>query len=288
MKMSELHQCTQTDRNFAEPLHSNPEFSVGSIDMVMILGGTFEMGSPETELDRWEVESPQHQVTVPTFFMSEYPIARSQWLVVANTMLSIERSLAKSPSVIKRKQIDSPNHPVTNVNWFEAVEFCQRLSRHSGRTYRLPTEAEWEYACRAGTTTPFNCGEVLTSDLANYRGMNEKDCQRSGIYGRGSSGIYRAQTTPSDTFPPNAFGLYDLHGNVWEWCLDHWHDRYQGAPTDGSAWMTEDANATRVVRGGCWKNYPRVCRSATRFNYHPIYSSNDLGFRVVCEIPPAV
>lgn len=269
---------------FAEPFHRSPQFIVKPLNMVLVLGGTFQMGSPETELDRSESESPQHQVTLPSFFMSEFLIAQVHWWAVADTMPQVDIPLEKFPS-LKLKGEDPTTHPVTDVNWFEAVEFCKRLSKHSGRTYRLPTEAEWEYACRAGSTTPFHFGETITTDLANYRGTDREEYKWSGSYGRGTKGIYREQTTPVDTFPPNAFGLYDMHGNVWEWCQDHWHGNYEGAPTDGSAWLSDDSNDERLLRGGSWIDSPRNCRSATRYYLTHGDRNDDFGFRVVCEIP---
>jgi formylglycine-generating enzyme required for sulfatase activity len=260
---------------FAEPL--TPNIVVKPINMVLILGGTFQMGSPEDEVDRFEYESPQHSVTVPSFFMSEYPIVKAHWWAVAQ-MPKIKIELKESPSHFSKGTAE----PVESVSWWEAVEFCARLSRHSGRIYRLPSEAEWEYACRAGTTTPFHYGETITTDLANYDGTDGK---WSGSYDPGPKGIYRVKTTPVDTFPPNAFGLYDMHGNVWEWCEDHWHDNYEGAPTDGSVWISDVADAGRVTRGGSWADSPRDCRSATRINYSPDDRYDCVGFRVVCEIP---
>jgi formylglycine-generating enzyme required for sulfatase activity len=263
---------------FEEPLHPS-NLILKPIKMVLIQGGTFDMGSPEQEIDRFERESPQHSVTVPSFFMSEYPIVQAQWAIVAQGQ-QIDRKLEVSPAHFK-----GTDRPVENVSWEEAVEFCQRLSRESGRTYRLPTEAEWEYACRAGTTTPFNFGMTITTDLANYDGTDDPDGKWSGSYGEGSTGVYRRETTPVDTFDPNAFGLHDMHGNVWEWCLDHWHDNYQGAPTDGSAWLSDDENANRILRGGSWLIYPRNCRSASRLINPPDDRHFSIGFRVVCEIP---
>jgi formylglycine-generating enzyme required for sulfatase activity len=245
----------------------------------------FQMGSPETEIDRSEDESPQHQVTVQPFFMSEFLIPQVYWMAVADTMPQVDIPLEKSPSRLPLKGEDRTSHPVTDVNWFEAVEFCKRLSKHSGRTYRLPTEAEWEYACRAGTTTPFHFGETITTDLANYRGKYHEDLKWSTSYGGGTNGIYREQTTCLDTFPPNAFGLYDMHGNVWEWCQDHWHDNYKGAPRGGTAWLSDDQNAPRVLRGGSWFNIPRDCRSTSRGSDTPNKRDDVVGFRVVCEIP---
>jgi formylglycine-generating enzyme required for sulfatase activity len=161
------------------------------------------------------------------------------------------------------------------------VEFCSRLSRHTKRDYRLPTEAEWEYACRAGTTTPFHFGETITTDLANYDG--------DYTYGRGIKGVDRNETTPVGSFnAANAFGLSDMHGNVWEWCLDHWHNSYKDAPNDGSAWVDDNKNddpeATRLLRGGSWLSSPRYCRSACRDNLRAGYQNNDIGFRVVCGV----
>jgi formylglycine-generating enzyme required for sulfatase activity len=263
---------------FDEPLDRS-NLAIKPMKMVLIVGGTFDMGSPETEIDRFERESPQHEVTVSSFFMSEFLIAQAHWIAVAQ-MPQIDIKLEDAPAYFKGTDL-----PVENISWFEAVEFCERLSKHSGRTYRLPTEAEWEYACRAGSKTPFHFGETITTDLANYDGTDDPDGKWSGSYGRGSKGIYRQKTTPVDTFSPNAFGLYDMHGNVWEWCLDHWHDNYQGAPTDGRAWLSDDRNARRVLRGGSWSDFPRNCRSATRFNDSPDNRFNGIGFRVVCEIP---
>ena len=239
------------------------------------------MGSPETELDRFDDESPQHVVTVPSFFMSEFLIAAPHWRVVAELMPRVDIDLEASPSHFKGKG----DRPVESISWFEAVEFCKRLSQHSNRTYRLPTEAEWEYACRAGTTTPFHYGETINTDVANYRGTNDKDREWSGSYGRGLKGIYRQETTPVGTFPPNAFGLYDMHGNLWEWCQDHWHDNYQGAPTDGSAWIDKKESDARLLRSGSWLTCPRYCRSASRDCDSPDFHGFTFGFRVVCEIP---
>jgi len=158
------------------------------------------------------------------------------------------------------------------------VEFCDRLSKKLGQPYTLPSEAQWEYACRAGTTTPFYFGDTITTDLANYDG--------DYTYGSGPKGTYRKKTTEVGSFPPNGFGLYDMHGNVWEWCLDYFHDSYEGAPTDGSAWVTGGDSNLRMLRGGSWDNNPRLCRCAFRVDYGPDYRSDTVvGFRVV-SVPP--
>jgi len=247
-----------------------------ALDMILIPGGTFLMGSPDNELERFEHEGLQHSVTVPTFFMGRYPITQEQWKAIAS-LPQVNQELDPDPSYFK-----DDLHPVEQVSWFDAVEFCDRLSLHTKRKYRLPTEAEWEYGCRAGTTTPFYFGETITTDLANYDGANEE----YGSYGRGPKGEYRQTTTPVDHFGiANGFGLCEMHGNVWEWCLDPWHDNYKGAPTDGSAWTTDGDSDFRVRRGGSWSNGPGFCRSAYRFNYNPDFRSYLIGFRVVCEVP---
>ncbi|MGB3312302.1 MAG: formylglycine-generating enzyme family protein [Nodosilinea sp.] len=253
------------------------------LDLLLIPGGTFTMGSPPDELGRYNDEGPQHEVTVPTFLMGRYPVTQAQWRAVATrTDLKVNTDLDPDPANFK-----GDNRPVEQVAWHDAVEFCDRLSRLTSHTYRLPTEAEWEYACRAGTETPFHFGETITTDLANYRGEDREDDPEKfpGHYGNGPKGIYRKETTPVNYFHPlaNAFGLCDLHGNVREWCLDHWHDNYDGAPIDGSAWLTDDKNARRLLRGGSWDGAPGYCRSASRTLNYPDYRGNDYGFRVICE-----
>ncbi|MFM6727605.1 MAG: formylglycine-generating enzyme family protein, partial [Dolichospermum sp.] len=154
-------------------------------------------------------------------------------------------------------------------------EFCARLSNHSQRPYRLPSEAEWEYACRAGTITPFHFGETITTELANYNGNN--------TYGDGPKGVYREETTEVGSFKiANEFGLYDMHGNVWEWCQDDWHNNYEGAPTDGSAWINR-SNDRKVRRGGSWYDFSDFCRSASRNWDNAKFNYNNFGFRVVCS-----
>jgi formylglycine-generating enzyme required for sulfatase activity len=244
--------------------------------MMLIPGGTFQMGSPEEELERVGSEGPQHGVTVPQFFMAKYPVTQAQWRVVSS-MPQVNHELKPDPSNFK-----GDLRPVEQVSWYEAVEFCDRITVHTNRQYRLPTEAEWEYACRAGTTTPFHFGETLSTDYANYDGANEN----YGAYGPGTKGEYRGETTPVDHFDvANAYGLCDMHENVLEWCQDLMHDSYDGAPSDGSAWLTEYEPTYRVVRGGSWNNYPRYCRSAVRFFVTPENSSENMGFRVVCSAP---
>ncbi|MFM6281938.1 MAG: formylglycine-generating enzyme family protein, partial [Dolichospermum sp.] len=170
------------------------------------------------------------------------------------------------------------NHrPVEQVSWHDAVEFCARLSNYTKRPYRLPSEAEWEYACRAGTTTPFHFGDTITTELANYDGNN--------TYGDGSKGVYREETTEVGSFKiANEFGLYDMHGNVWEWCQDDWHNNYEGAPTDGSAWISNNAKSDKLLRGGSWFVNPGNCRSAYRCYPAAGFGTYHDGFRVVCGV----
>ena len=260
---------------FVEPLNQ----AVG-MEMILIPAGSFLMGSPEDELDRDNSESPQHEVNVSTFFMSKYPVTQAQWRVVA-AMPQVNRELKLDPS-----RFQGDKRPVEHVSWFDAVEFCDRLSTHTSREYRLPTEAEWEYACRAGTTTPFHFGETITTDLANYRGTDYEEREWSGSYGRGPKGQYRGETTPVDQFEiANAFGLCDMHGNLWEWCQDNWHENYEGVPSNGSAWLNESNEASRIRRGGCWVARPSNCRSAYRSKHSPSEHIYCLGFRVVCSAP---
>ncbi|WP_341525520.1 SUMF1/EgtB/PvdO family nonheme iron enzyme [Nostoc sp. UHCC 0302] len=244
-----------------------------TLDMVSIPGGEFLMGSTKNELERSDDEEPQHQVTVQPFFMGKFPVTQAQWRAVA-ALPKIKSDLEPDPSSFK-----GVNRPVEQVSWFDAVEFCARLSQKLGKEYRLPSEAEWEYACRAGTTTPFHFGETITTDLANYDG--------NYIYGSGLKGGHQGKTTDVGSFgAANAFGIYDMHGLVWEWCLDQWHDNYQGAPTDGRAWLTDNDNDNhaRLLRGGSWDYAPRHCRSASRDRLAPDDRFNVIGFRVVCAV----
>jgi formylglycine-generating enzyme required for sulfatase activity len=236
------------------------------LDLMMIPGGEFQMGSVEQKPP--SRESPVHCVTIQPILIGKYPITKAQWKEVAK-MEQVSRPLKLIPSRPRGAQ-----HPVVQVSWYEAVEFCERLSNKTGCTYRLPTEAEWEYSCKAGTTTPFHFGETVTSDLANY--------DASYQYRSEPKGHSHGRTVPVNSFPfPNFFGLSDMHGNVWEWCLDHWHDNYKNAPSNGSAWIEADDVANRVIRGGSWRNEPNCCRSTYRMsNNADDKSSSNLGFRI--------
>ncbi|MBE8993307.1 formylglycine-generating enzyme family protein [Microcystis aeruginosa] len=247
------------------------------LELMEIPGGTFMMGTEDEEIERlvkkfgrdgFRREKPPHPVTVSSFYMGRYPITQAQWQAIAATA-KIDIDLETNPSRFKGDEL-----PVEQVNWYQATEFCQRLSRETKREYRLPSEAEWEYACRAGTTTAFHFGETIRADLANYRATE--------TYADEPKGKYRRKTTPVGYFQAaNAFGLYDMHGNVWEWCADTWHDNYDGAPTDGSA-CAKDRNDNRSpLRGGSWFIDPDYCRSAFRLDYYRRAYYDGLGFRVV-------
>jgi formylglycine-generating enzyme required for sulfatase activity len=227
------------------------------LEMVEIPGGTFIMGSPANEAERYSDESPQYQVTVPSFCIGKYELTQAQYQAIMGT----------NPAYFK-----GDNRPVEQVSWFDAVAFCEKLSQKTGKKYRLPSEAEWEYACRAGTTTPFYFGESITPDLVNYDG--------NYTYASAPKGQYRQQTTDVGTFPPNAFGLYDMHGNVWEWCQDDWQENYINAPINGSALISR--SNINMLRGGSWFGNPDGCRSAFRNNVFLDYGIGHFGFRVVC------
>ena len=233
-----------------------------TLDMVAIPGGTFLMGSPNSEAGRRGSESPQHSVTIAPFHIGKFAVTQAQYQAI----------VGKNPSGFKGEK-----RPVEKVSWEDAIAFCQKLSKRTGNLYRLPSEAEWEYACRAGTTTPFYFGETITTDRVNFNGNHP--------YGSAPKGIYRAQTTDVGSLPPNGFGLHDMHGNIREWCEDHLHRNYNGAPIDGRAWVNPDAleNAYRMLRGGSWFSIPQDCRSAVRSGNSPDDRIDVIGFRVVCS-----
>ncbi|MGD1871973.1 MAG: SUMF1/EgtB/PvdO family nonheme iron enzyme [Mastigocoleus sp.] len=248
-----------------------------TLEMVQIPGGIFTMGSPSSEAERDDNEGPQREVKVPGFYMGRYEVTQAQY----------EAIMGKNPGKFK-----GSNRPVELVSWDDAKEFCKKLSEKVGRTYRLPSEAEWEYACRARTITPhrgssvapggnphdradppFYFGDTITADLVNYDG--------NFSYGNAPKGENREQTTDVGSFPPNAFGLYDMHGNVYEWCEDTWHVNYNGAPTDGSAWIDNDNRSRRILRGGSWVGDSRSCRCANRSWTYSGLRGFGSGFRIV-------
>jgi formylglycine-generating enzyme required for sulfatase activity len=231
-----------------------------ALEMVQIPAGRFWMGSPEGEKTN-DSELPRHEVTIgKSFWMGKYPVTQAQWKTVAG-LPKVNIDLDPDPSRFKGN-----NRPVEFVSWRAAVEFCDRLSQKTNQNYRLPTEAEWEYACRAKTETLYSFGDKITPVLANYNDSRMNETTPVGYFG-----------------VANSFGLYDMHGNVWEWCADHWHENYQDAPSDGSAWLTNDKEARRLMRGGSWYFSPGYCRAACRDYGAPDYRSHFfLGFRVVC------
>lgn len=235
-----------------------------NLDLIGVPGGKFIMGSPDHEAERSDNESPRHGVQIRPFFLGRYPITQAQWQAV----------MGSNPA-----KFDTSNlHPVERVSWFDCLEFCQKLSEIVGRTMRLPTEAEWEHACRGKQTNPwpFHSGMTITTELANYNG--------EFTYGDEAEGESRDRTTPVGSFAPNCYGLYDLHGNVAEWCEDTWHNNYQGAPNDGSAWLGGNNRTPRVLRGGSWLHLPGSCRSAYRLKAEPTAKSDAFGLRVASSL----
>jgi formylglycine-generating enzyme required for sulfatase activity len=228
-----------------------------TLEMVSLPAGEFLMGSPDSDPNAESYEKPPHQVKVNSFAIGKYPVTQAQYQAVMGT----NPSHFKNNSWFK----NNPQNPVENVSWNDAKAFCQKLSQITGKTYRLPTEAEWEYACRAGTTTRFYFGDDANQlgDYAWYDG-NSQD-----------------KTHPVGQKKPNAWGLYDMSGNVFEWCEDNWHDSYENAPRDGSAWLIRD-NHFQILRGGSWYDFPNYCRSAYRHNLNRRDFNYDFGFRVVC------
>jgi len=262
-----------------------------TLEMVELPAGSFVMGSNQNDLDqiginyvrglskdaklavqsRLLAETPQRTVKLGGFYMSKYEITQAQWRAVAG-LPKVNHELMSDPSAFK-----GGNRPVEQISWEDAVEFCERLSRLTGRKYRLPTEAEWEYACRAGTTWPFSLGETVEPDWVNYDGKQP--------YGSAARNTFRQQTVSVGSLGvANAFGLYDMHGNVWEWCLDDWHDTYAGAPMDGSVWQADAEKASRVLRGGAWDSSAGECRSSERKPANAQLRLNNVGFRVVVEV----
>lgn len=228
-----------------------------TLEMVQIPGGEFVMGSPPEEQQRHPDESPQRSVTIKSFYMGKFVVTQKQYQAVINS----------NPS-----KFIGGRRPVERVSWDDAIAFCHQLAQQTGKSYQLPSEAQWEYACRAGTTTPFYFGETITSALVNY--------DANFTYGFASQGKYLQTTTDVGSFPPNAFGLYDMHGLVWEWCQDTYLDSYYGAPTDGRARIS-DRHDIRLLRGGSWGDKPGDCRSAKRIKYPQNFKSLLHGFRVV-------
>jgi formylglycine-generating enzyme required for sulfatase activity/tRNA A-37 threonylcarbamoyl transferase component Bud32 len=239
-----------------------------SLEMVLIPGGSFIMGSPRNEGDT--DERPQHIVTLKPFFMGKYPVTQAQWKAVAS-LPQINRSINPNPSKFKGAIL-----PVENISWYEAQEFCARLREKTGREYRLPSEAEWEYACRSGTSTPFNFGKGINPELINCKIDKYHPIEAIRKY-------YKQPKPVGYTGLANDFGLYDMHGQVWEWCADPWHKNYNGAPTDGTVWHSAGDLHRRVLRGGSWNFSQDCCRSASRSWNETEGGLRVCGLRIVSE-----
>lgn len=251
--LSGIAHVSSTGITCAEMKHD----PVSGIDFVWVAEGCFQMGSPDSEAERSFHEGPVHEICVDGFWMGKYEVTQAQWQSV----------MGSNPSNFK-----GDLHPVEMVSWNEAQEFLQTLNAAAGKEmYRLPTEAEWEYAARAGTTTTFSFGNTISTDLANYDGENY-------TYDSGAKGIYRERSTEVGSFPPNDWGLYDMHGNASEWCQD-WYDGeyYSKSPRENP--QGPSSGIYRVVRGGSWGGSPRYCRSADRARFDP--DDSYFGFRVV-------
>jgi len=241
-----------------------------TLDLVRISAGKFMMGSNENENEYDDREKPIHEVFVPEFWMGKYAVTQKQWQSV----------MGNNPSNFKGE-----NLPVEKVSWHEARDFCAEVSKTTGKPMRLPTEAEWEYACRAGTNTPFAPGKTITPDLVNYDGNRP--------YGDAPKGEYRQKTLDVNDFYPNGWGLYQMHGNVWEWCLDEWHNSYISKPSDlkkngDRAWedIYKNDNRDRLLRGGTWCRDANYSRSAYRGMGDVDSRGNHLGFRVAATVVP--
>jgi formylglycine-generating enzyme required for sulfatase activity len=253
-------------------------------ELVLLPTGRYQMGSPEHERKvamaagsqpSWLArELPQHWVGIDKpIAMGRYPVTVGEW-----------RAFVRATGWSQGGDVDwdapgfaqTDRHPVVGVNWFDAIRYVRWLSDATGKSYRLPSEAEWEYACRAGTRTAFSFGDTITTDQANYDG--------NFTYNGGARGEYRRGTTPVGMFPANPWGLYDMHGNVWEWVQDVIHDNYEGAPLDGTAWEEGGDQARRVLRGGSWLYNPRYLRSALRNGFSAALSNDIVGFRVVRDL----
>ncbi|HSB03083.1 MAG TPA: formylglycine-generating enzyme family protein [Anaerolineales bacterium] len=228
------------------------------LEMLLIPAGGFQMGSPHQSGN--SDEQPQHFVTIKSFLLGKFLVTQAQWKAILGKL---------PPCRFKGDEL-----PVERVSWEDAQTFCQRLSKKTGRAYRLPAETEWEYACRAGTISPFSFGETITIDVVNFNGEHSF---RQEPHGR-----YIHVTTAGGTFPPNAFGLYDMHGNLWEWCADNWLDDYSSSPRDNSSYQNKDSRA-RVARGGSWHEPPGLCRSASRLKVLQTDADEVMGFRVACD-----
>jgi formylglycine-generating enzyme required for sulfatase activity len=251
----------KTGRIYIENLGNLQGKPIG-LEMVFIPAGRFQIGSPINELEHSEEESPRHIVTIPPFFMSRFPITQRQWKILMDN----------NPAIF----IGNSDRPVETVTWDDTQLFCQKLAERTGRPYRLPSESEWEYACRAGTLTAFGFGETIAANLANYNSASP--------YKYSPQGVSNSSTSEVGTYPANGFGLHDMHGNVWEWCADNWHEDYDLLPKDGSAWTQGGDLSCRVIRGGSWRDPAHYCRSAKRSRNATSQGDRATGFRIVVTL----
>jgi len=234
-----IRRETRKARQLVETLPNNVK-----LEMIYVPGGTFMMGSNMIGSNDYDDEKPIHQVTLEPFLVGKYPVTQAQW----------EAIMDSNPSKFK-----GANRPVETVTWDDAMQCCAKLSQLTGQQYRLLSEAQWEYACRAGSVTKYSFGDRITPKLANSAGIG--------------------QTTEVGKYPANAFGLYDMHGNVWEWCEDVLHENYMGAPSDGSAWMVGGDSNKHLLRGGSWFGNDNYSRCAYRGWNVAGYRNSSGGFR---------
>ncbi len=257
--------CGRKGKAPAREPRTGPRELTNSIGMhlVLISRGEFMMGSPESEARRNFDEGPQHRVRITKpFYIGTTEVSQAQWKAV----------MAENPS-----EFEGDDLPVEHVSWKDAQEFVKRLSEREGRTYRLPTEAEWEYAARAGTVTPFYSGATISTEQANYDG--------DYVYGPGRKGVYRRKTVPVASLPANPWGLHETTGNVHEWCSD-WYNAwyYERSPSEDPTGADQTSSVTpKILRGGSFEDPPWVCRSAARHRDYPGYGDDFYGLRVVLE-----
>jgi formylglycine-generating enzyme required for sulfatase activity len=298
----ERHRKEQAARNAAElatliPTPGSPVADASGVlrdrfldgsgvgpELVLIPTGRFEMGSSEIERatamksgsqKAWLArETPQHWVSIAySFALARHPVTVGQWRQFARATgwESMSDTDWNAPGFAQTDE-----HPVVAVSWNDVQKYLSWLTAKTGQLYRLPSEAEWEYACRAGTHTAFSFGEDISTERANYDG--------NFTYNNGAKGDFRQGTTRVDAFQPNPWGLFDMHGNVWEWTQDVVHENYEGAPSDGSAWEQGGDPARRVLRGGSWLYQPRYLRSALRNGYSAVLANDIVGFRVARKL----
>ncbi|MFN2142713.1 MAG: formylglycine-generating enzyme family protein [Candidatus Promineifilaceae bacterium] len=237
-------------------------FDIGAaqpLTMIALPGGEFMMGSPVGE--GYEDEKPRHIVKVRPFLIGRFPVTQAQWTAVMGAG--------------KKLRFSGSQKSVHDVTWLEAQEFCRKLTAITSHLFRLPSEAEWEYACRAGSDSAFSCGATITTEFANYNGLFP--------YLDAPEGEYRHVLLDVGSFPPNPFGLHEMHGNLWEWCADPWHENYEDAPGDSQSWEARGSNSYRVARGGSWHETADLCRSAVRLKLMAADGDEMVGVRVVGE-----